>query len=167
LPAIEGHVPQAMVRALQAFLEFCYIARHDVQDTKTLAALTDALVRFQGFCSIFQECGVRANGFNLPRQHSLTYYLALIRAFGAPNDLCSSITELKHIKVVKEPWWRSSRFKAMQQMLLTNQRLDKLAAFHIDFASRGVTGSWEELAVKPLDRGKFCNRTSTVWIRVV
>jgi hypothetical protein len=52
-------------------------------------------------------------------------------------------------------------------MLLTNQRLDKLAASHIDFASRGVTGSWEELAVKPLDRGKFCNRTSTVRIRVV
>ncbi|KAN0107708.1 hypothetical protein V8E52_009875 [Russula decolorans] len=138
LPAIEGHVPQAMVRALQAFLEFCYIARHDVQDTKTLAALKDALVRFQGHRSIFQECGVRADGFNLPRQHSLTHYLALIRAFGAPNGLCSSITESKHIKAVKEPWRRSSRFEAMGQMLLTNQRLDKLAVSRIDFASRGM-----------------------------
>ncbi|KAF8502848.1 hypothetical protein F5888DRAFT_1607397 [Russula emetica] len=138
LPAIEGHVPQAMVRALQAFLEFCYIARHDVQDTKTLAALEDALVRFHNFRSIFQECGVRADGFNLPRQHSLMHYLALIRAFGAPNGLCSSITESKHIKAVKEPWRRSSRFEAMGQMLVTNQRLDKLAASRVDFASRGM-----------------------------
>jgi hypothetical protein len=127
-----------MVRALQAFLEFCYIARHDVQDTKTLAALEDALVRFHNFRSIFQECGVRADGFNLPRQHSLMHYLALIRAFGAPNGLCSSITESKHIKAVKEPWRRSSRFEAMGQMLVTNQRLDKLAASRVDFASRGM-----------------------------
>ena len=138
LPAIEGHVPQAMVCALRAFLEFCYIARHDVQDTKTLATLEDALIRFQRFRSIFQECGVRVDGFNLPRQHSLMHYLALIRAFGAPNGLCSSITESKHIKAVKEPWQRSSRFDAMGQMLVTNQRLDKLAASHIDFASRGM-----------------------------
>jgi hypothetical protein len=30
-----------------------------------------------------------------------------------------------------------------------------------------VTGSWNGLAVKPMDRGKFCNRTSIVMIRVV
>jgi hypothetical protein len=30
-----------------------------------------------------------------------------------------------------------------------------------------VTGSWDGSAVRPMDRGKFCNRTSVVWIRVV
>jgi hypothetical protein len=30
-----------------------------------------------------------------------------------------------------------------------------------------VTGSWDGSAVRPVDQGKFCNRTSTVWIRVV
>jgi hypothetical protein len=37
------------------------------------------------------------------------------------------------------------------------------------FCIRGwdVTGSWNGLAVKPMDRGKFCNRTSVMWIRVV
>lgn len=127
-----------MVRALRAFLEFCYIARHDVQDTETLAALEDTLTRFHQFRSIFQERGVRVDGFNLPRQHSLTHYATLIRAFGAPNGLCSSITESKHIKAVKEPWRRSNRFNALGQMLLTNQRLDKLAAARIDFSSRGM-----------------------------
>jgi hypothetical protein len=42
------------------------------------------------------------------------------------------------IKAVKEPWWRSSRFNALSQMLLTNQRLDKLAAARVDFSQCGM-----------------------------
>jgi hypothetical protein len=60
----------------------------------------------------------------------------LIKEFGAPNGLCSSITESKHIKVVKEPWRHSSSWKALGQMLFTNQQLDKLAAAHVDFVHR-------------------------------
>jgi len=33
------------------------------------------------------------------------------------NGLCSSITELKHIKAVKEPWCQSSQYKALIKML--------------------------------------------------
>jgi hypothetical protein len=138
LPAIEGYVPQDMVRALQAFLEFCYIARRDIHDTNSLRELEDALERYHTYRQIFQNCGVRTDGFNLPRQHSRLHYLQLIRAFGAPNGLCSSITESKHIKAVKEPWRRSNRFNALSQMLLTNQRLDKLVAARVDFAHRGM-----------------------------
>jgi len=69
----------------------------------------------------------------IPRQHSLDHYLALIWAFSAPNGLCSSITESKHIKAVKEPWCHSSHFVALGQMLVTNLWLDKLAASHVDF----------------------------------
>jgi hypothetical protein len=138
LQAIQGHVPDEMVQTMRAFLEFCYIAGHDVQDTNSLKALNDTLLRFHRYHKIFRTSGVRADGFNLPRQHSLTHYVKLIRAFGAPNGLCSSITESKHIKAVKEPWRRLSRFEALSQMLLTNQRLDKLAAARVDFADRGM-----------------------------
>jgi hypothetical protein len=102
LPAIEGYVPAEMVKAIRAFLEFCYIARRDIHDTHSLAALDDALRRFHLHRDIFRTSGIRVNGFNLPRQHSLTHYVKLIRAFGAPNGLCSSITESKHIKAVKD-----------------------------------------------------------------
>jgi hypothetical protein len=138
LPAIEGHVLPEMVQALRAFLEFCYIARRNIHDTNSLQELEDALERYHTYRKIFQECGVRPDGFNLPRQHSLIHYLQLIRAFGAPNGLCSSITESKHIKAIKEPWRRSNRFDALSQMLLTNQRLDKLAAARVDFSHRGM-----------------------------
>ena len=127
-----------MVKALQAFQEFCYIAHRNIHDTKSLVALSNALECFHKYRVIFMESGVRIDGFALPRQHSLDHYLALIWAFAAPNGLCSSITESKHIKAVKEPWRRSSRFEALGQMLVTNQQLDKLAASRVDFTKRGM-----------------------------
>lgn len=138
MSAIEGHVPVEMIRAMAAFLDFCYIVRRDVIDTNSLKELEDALERFHFYREIFERCGVRPEGFNLPRQHSLNHYLKLIRAFGAPNGVCSSITESKHIKAIKEPWRRSNRFEALWQMLSINSRLDKLAAARVDFAARGM-----------------------------
>ncbi|KAG2755597.1 hypothetical protein P692DRAFT_201801024 [Suillus brevipes Sb2] len=137
IPAIEGHVPNDMVRAFRSLLEFCYIARANVVTDETLAQLRDALRRFHKYCTIFETSGVRFD-ISLPRQHSLTHYELLIRMFGAPNGLCSSITESKHIKAVKEPWRRSNRYNALRQMLLTNQHLDKIAASRVDFAARGM-----------------------------
>ena len=127
-----------MVQTMCTFLEFCYIAQHDIQDTNSLHVLDNALQRFHLHCKIFRTSGVHANGFDLPRQHSLIHYTKLIRAFGAPNGLCSSITESKHIKAVKELWRHSSHFEVLSQMLLTNQHFDKLAAAQVDFAAHGM-----------------------------
>lgn len=138
LPAISGHVPSSMVCALSAFLDFCYLVRRSVLDETSLAAIDEALARFHHHRVIFQESGVRLKGFSLPRQHSMVHYRHLIQLFGAPNGLCSSITESKHIKAVKEPWRRSNHCDPMGQMLLTNQRLDKLAASRADFTRRGM-----------------------------
>jgi len=117
-----------MLYAIRAFLEFCYIAWHDIITEKTLAELEDALSRFHKYQAVFQEVGIREKGFSLPQQHSTNHYPEMICLFGAPNGLCSSITESKHIKAVKEPWHRSNRHKPLKQILLTNQRLDKLSA---------------------------------------
>ena len=104
----------------------------NVLDTQSLAARQDALDRFHWYQEIFNMCGI-CSSFNLPRQHSLTHFIQMIQAFGAPNGLCSSITKSKHIKAVKKPYRRSSHYEALGQMLLTNQHLDKLAAARVDF----------------------------------
>lgn len=137
LAAIEGFVPEQVVRALRAFIEFCYLARRDIHDTDSLARMDEALAEFHEHRTIFLELGIRLD-FNLPRQHLARHWTKLIREFGAPNGLCSSITESKHIKAVKQPWRRSNRYKALQQMLYINQRLDKLSAARIDFTRRGM-----------------------------
>ncbi|KAJ6472013.1 hypothetical protein C8R45DRAFT_1164738, partial [Mycena sanguinolenta] len=138
LPAIKGLVPPEIVQALSAFLDFCYLVRRSDFDEDTLAAVDAAVKRYHAHREIFRTLGVRPDGFSLPRQHSMTHYRPNIENFGAPNGLCSSITESRHITAVKRPWRRSSRFEALSQMLLTNQRLDKLAAARADFVERGM-----------------------------
>ncbi|KAG1902517.1 uncharacterized protein F5891DRAFT_1127522 [Suillus fuscotomentosus] len=137
LPAIEGHVPTDVVRMFRAFLEFCYLIWRNIITESTLGQIQEALDRFHHYRQIFESMGV-VFMFSPPRQHSCSHYILLIRLFGAPNGLCSSITEMKHIKAVKEPWRRSSRYKALGQMLVTNQRLVKLAAALIDFKNHGM-----------------------------
>ena len=127
-----------MVQAICAFLEFCYTARGDTHNMHSLENLGDALYEFHHHREIFRTSGIRVNGFNLPRQHSLTHYVKHVHTFRAPNGVCSSIMESKHIKAVKEPWRRSNCFNVLGQMLLTNQRLDKLAASRANFASCGM-----------------------------
>ncbi|KAG6839004.1 hypothetical protein C0991_006648 [Blastosporella zonata] len=104
LPAIVGYVPPQMVRSIAAFIEFCYLVRQSVIDEDNLVAIEGALAKFHHERVIFEHEGVRPDGFSLPRQHSMVHYRHLIQEFGAPNGLCSSITESKHIKAVKEPW---------------------------------------------------------------
>jgi hypothetical protein len=126
-----------MVRAIATFIDFCYIVRREVLDDADINKLQDLVSRFHVEREVFRTAGVR-NNFCLPRQHSLVHYPTLIREFGAPNGLCSSITESKHIKAVKEPWRHSNKFRALAQMLITNQRLDKMAAARVDFQARGM-----------------------------
>jgi len=127
-----------MTQAISSFLDICYIARRASLDHTALAAFDTALAKFYQLREVFHTTGVRPTGFSLPRQHSLSHYRHLIEEFGAPGGVCSSITESRHITAVKKPWRRSSRYKALGQMLVTNQRLDKLAAARVDFVNRGM-----------------------------
>lgn len=99
--------------------------------------MNNALSRFFKYRETVIALDLREN-FSLPRQHSLIHYPALIRLFGAPNGICSSITESKHIRAVKEPWRRSNRCNALGQMLVTNQRLDQLSAARAHFEKQGM-----------------------------
>ncbi|KAL1732578.1 hypothetical protein EV714DRAFT_206250 [Schizophyllum commune] len=141
LPAIEGYVPSQMVRAVSSFLEFCYLVRRNSIDEDALKEIEDALQRFHRERVIFEHVGVRDDlGLSIPRQHALVHYAHVIEEFGALNGLCSSITESAHIRAVKRPWRRSNRYNALAQMLLINERMDKLSACRTDFQSRSMLG---------------------------
>ncbi|KAL4061682.1 hypothetical protein V8B97DRAFT_2027226 [Scleroderma yunnanense] len=68
----------------------------------------------------------------------MKHYHYLICQFSAPNGLCSSITEPKHIKAVKHPYQHTNHYQALRQLLLINQWLNKLAAVHADFNECGM-----------------------------
>ncbi|KAJ7163934.1 hypothetical protein C8R43DRAFT_1168740 [Mycena crocata] len=152
--AIAGHVPSEMVRCVSAFLDFCYLVRRNAITSDTLDEIQEALDRFHTHRDVFIATGVRVN-ISLPRQHSMVHYLPSIILFGSPNGLCSSITESKHIKAVKEPWRRSSRYKALIQMLRVLTRLDRLAALRSIFTSQGMMeGSTSSYAARMM-RGEL------------
>ena len=141
MPAIEGFVPHNVIRCFRAYLDFCYIARMSVFTRSALDRLDEALGRFQLYRTVFQELGVRdptPSGFSLPRQHAMAHYRQHIENFGAPNGLCSSITESKHIVAVKRPWRRSSRYNPIKQIMLVNQRMEKLTTARVRFISQGM-----------------------------
>jgi hypothetical protein len=135
--AIVGHTPGRMVQCVAAFMDFCYLARLSVHDRMTLDKMEHALNRFKYLRKVFINEGVWTN-FALPRQHALFHYTTGICLFGSLNGICSSITELKHIHAVKEPWRRSNRRNPLKQILLTNIRLNKIAAACSDFRSCGL-----------------------------
>ncbi|KAH8990667.1 hypothetical protein EDB86DRAFT_3065262 [Lactarius hatsudake] len=125
LATIAGYVPSAMVRCVAAFMDACYIACQNSINSLSLEHFRDCVETFHELRAIFVKAGVRVT-LSLPHQHALKHFYHSIHLFGSPNGLCSSITESKHIRAVKEPWRRSSRYRALTQMLTTLQRMDKM-----------------------------------------
>ncbi|KAF8487903.1 hypothetical protein F5888DRAFT_1796499 [Russula emetica] len=122
LSAIAGHVPAAVIKCLSAFLDFCYIVRCNAITPTDLDKLKDSLARFHHYRTFFVgTAGVKGEFISLPHQHSLLHYI-----------------QSKHIKAVKEPWRRSSHYKALIQMLKTISRLEKLAAARRAFTQLGM-----------------------------
>jgi hypothetical protein len=103
-----------------------------------LVDIQNELTKYHTLREVFRTSGIRPDGFNLPRQHAMVHYIRMIRMFGAPTGLCSSITESRHITAVKKPWRRSNRYEALGQMLITIQRLDKLAFAWVNFVTRHI-----------------------------
>ena len=161
-----------MIRTIGAFLDFCYLVRREVHGPENLDRMKAALSKFREYREVFRETRPHsrsgADEFSLPRQHSMDHYIDRIWDFGAPNGLCSSITESKHIKAVKEPWRRSNRFEALRQMLLTNLRLDKIAAARVDFAARGMlVGSCLTAVASRLGEFTICSSLGHLYANVL
>ena len=139
--AIQAFVPPGVVKAFTTFLEFYYIAHRNIISEASLEQLKNSLSEFHEARQVFVGTARPNNplsAFSLPRQHAMAHYYDHIKNFGAPNGLCSSITESKHITAVKRPWRRSNKHVPLSQMLKANERLDKLAAARADFSARGM-----------------------------
>jgi hypothetical protein len=122
-----GKVPDEIVRVFVEFLDICYLIRRQDFDEDVLRVLDQRIGDFFDDVKIFKTFQVRKH-FNLPRQHALRHYITAIEDFGSPVGSDTSMTENAHIRAVKRPWRRSNRKKAILQVLLTNTRLERLAA---------------------------------------
>ena len=83
---------QNVLHTLHALLEFCYIVWKNSLTQTDLDQLKNVLSRLHQYWSVFPAS---MDGVLHPRQHALLHYHSLIQLFGAPNGLCSLITESK------------------------------------------------------------------------
>ena len=83
LPAIAGHVPPQMVRAISSFMEFCYLVRRSILDDDDLDAIDGAVADFHRDRVAFNE--IRPDGYSLPRQHSIVHYRFLVQEYLVPQ----------------------------------------------------------------------------------
>jgi hypothetical protein len=96
--------------------------------------------------------GVCEKGISLPRQHALVHYHALIRLFGAPNGLCTSLSESKHKDSTKDVYRRSNRNNPLGQMLVANTRIDQLCAARGKYMKHGMLSDSESDSGSALDK---------------
>lgn len=137
IPAIAGRLPDDAVKAIVACVDFCYLVRRSVVDVSAIREVEEALDRLYEHRQFFITAGVR-DTISLPRQHALLHYSRMIQLFGAPSGISTSITESKHKQVVKGTYTRTNKFKPLMQMLLLNERMDKMSAAKADFTRRGM-----------------------------
>ncbi|KAK0439300.1 uncharacterized protein EV420DRAFT_1623207 [Desarmillaria tabescens] len=152
LSAVAEYLPESIMKALSAFMDFCYLVRRSDFSESSLHKVQDTIQRYHHYHEAFKVSGVQED-FSLPCQHAIIHYPSHIMEFGAPNGLCSSITESRHITAVKKPWQQSNRYDALSQMLLTNQRLDKLSALHTDLVQRGLVEPVHSPVADPFEAG--------------
>jgi hypothetical protein len=150
----------AIVQCISAFLNACYIARRNAITSPMLNQFEECVEQFHTLRNVFTTSGIRET-ISLPRQHALLHFRLLIPLFGAPNGLCSSITESRHVKAVKKTWQRSSRHKALRQMLQIISRLENMATARLKFTENELmVGSTSEYTLytvsqTQLDDGVF------------
>ncbi|KAI6102381.1 hypothetical protein EDD16DRAFT_1696647 [Pisolithus croceorrhizus] len=127
LPAIAGYVPNEMLQALSAFIDFCYIVHQSSLGEADLEALDKALQCFETHCSIFE-------------------------LFGAPNGLSTSIVESKYIHAVQRPYQQSNKNEEMAQVLLDTSFQDDPYLQEADDDDSERVDAMVQLAHKPSPR---------------
>jgi hypothetical protein len=130
LGCLVGSMPKTGLEAVNALLDFIYIAQYPAQDTITLGYLEDALKRFHKHRHYFVQVGVRQN-FNIPKFHSLLHYAESIRAFGTTDNYNTEMFERLHIDFAKHGWRASNQRDEFPQMIRWLSRQEKIASVEL------------------------------------
>ena len=124
-------VPSRIVRAVQALLDFLYIAQFPSQTTTTIIQLEESLAQFHDNKDVFLDLGVRAH-FNIPKLHSLVHYSGSISLFGSTDNYNTKQTEQLHIDLTKDAYHASNcknEYFQMTTWLERHEKVQQHAAF--------------------------------------
>jgi hypothetical protein len=110
-----GAIPAAAQCAARALLDFCYYARWEQHDSRSLSAMDDALSAFHANKYIFVKLGVRED-FNFQKLHTLEHFVCSIYLFGATDGYSTETSERLHIDFAKRAYQFTNRRDFTAQM---------------------------------------------------
>jgi hypothetical protein len=102
---------QAM-QCIEAFINFFYLVSTPTLAESHFDYIEEALTTFWENVEVFVKYS--KSGFNFPKMHAMTKYLACFRENGAPANYNSEHSERQHIRDVKIPYRESNRVNALE-----------------------------------------------------
>jgi hypothetical protein len=105
---IAGAVPADVVKAAWAAIDFIYFAQFRSHTDSTLAAMEASLQEFHIYKQVFIRLGI-CKHFNIPKIHSMSHYVSMIRLLGSVDGYNTEASERLHIDYVKEAATARSR----------------------------------------------------------
>ena len=111
--------------AVQALLDFLYLAQYLVHTDETLEVMEDALSHFHENKSIFIDLGVR-EAFNIPKLHFAQHYVMFIKLYGTTDNFNTAYTEHLHIDFAKDAYATTNHKDEFTQMTNWLERKEKI-----------------------------------------
>ncbi|KAK7059284.1 hypothetical protein R3P38DRAFT_3303354 [Favolaschia claudopus] len=125
-----GHAKPAVIKTVNAVIDFIYLASLESHTTSSLAAMDAALDVFHENKDIFIELNARTQGhFNIPKIHSMEHYTPGIRRVGCADGFNTEGPERLHIDYAKAGYRASNKKDYIAQMTVWLQRQEAVDRF--------------------------------------
>ena len=128
LGVLAGATDPAIIRAVQAILDFIYYAHFETHTDKSLRCLDEAWVTFHENKKVFQDLLIR-NHFNISKLHNIKHYVNSIRSRGTADGFNTEGTERLHIDLAKLGYRASNKKAYIKQMTIWLTRQEAVQRF--------------------------------------
>jgi hypothetical protein len=118
----------AVIRAVQAILDFIYYAHFETHTDKSLCCLDEAWATFHKNKKVFQDLLIR-NHFNISKLHNIKHYVDSIRSRGTADGFNTEGTERLHIDLAKLGYRASNKKAYIKQMTIWLTRQEAVQRF--------------------------------------
>lgn len=129
---VAGGVPDEVLKAVRALIDFIYNASLNSHTTLSLIALRTALDTFHAHKQAFIDYHARhPEHFNIPKYHMLDYYVDLIYSLGSADGFNTEWSERLHIDYAKEAYRASNKKDYVAQMTKWLSRQEAVDRFDV------------------------------------
>lgn len=128
IAVMAGLVPEDVLPAIVAIIDFVYYARLPAHTTGTLDRLDEALQRFHDHKDVFIKYKIRTD-FNINKIHSMCHYYEAIMELGAADGYNTETPERLHIEFAKRAYKATNRTRFFAQMTTYLERRERVAKF--------------------------------------